>query len=144
MLHAAQERIKNASLAVDVLALSATPIPRTMYMCMAGIRDMSTLESAPPGRLPVLTTVMRRNDDEVVDAIRRERARGGQIFYVVPRVEMIQRELSTLERLLPELSVSFAYGGMKDLERRIVNFGARCRAWRERSSCTCPSEIVRR
>jgi len=117
-----KEKIKNASLAVDVLALSATPIPRTMYMCMAGIREMSTLKTAPPGRLPVLTTVMARKDDEVVDAIARECARGGQVFYVVPRIEMIQRELALLQRLLPGLTISFAYGGLKKLEQLLVDF----------------------
>ena len=64
---------------------------------------MSTLKTAPPGRLPVLTTVMARKDDEVVDAIARECARGGQVFYVVPRIEMIQRELALLQRLLKSL-----------------------------------------
>jgi len=117
-----KEKIKNASLAIDVLALSATPIPRTMYMCMAGIREISILQSPPPGRLPVQTTVLVRDDNEVKLAIERELERGGQVFYVVPRVEMVMREVVFLQQMFPERAVSFAYGGIRDLEERIVEF----------------------
>jgi|MDSY01.2.fsa_nt_gb transcription-repair coupling factor (superfamily II helicase) len=117
-----KEKIKNASLAVDVLSLSATPIPRTMYMCMAGIREMSTLHTPPAGRRPVVTRVMTRDQEAIREAILVELERGGQIFYVVPRIEQVTRETQMLRELVPELRLSFGYGGLKDLEQRIVDF----------------------
>ena len=80
-----KDKVKAASVTTDVLSLSATPIPRTMYMCMAGIRAMSTLATPPEGRLAVKTSVLERDDSAVVTACKEELARGGQVFYVVPR-----------------------------------------------------------
>ncbi len=117
-----KDRIKQSSLYVDVLALSATPIPRTMYMCMAGIREMSVLASPPAGRLPVTTKVMQLDETVIARAVSEEIARGGQVFYVVPRVEMVAAELDRIHRLLPDARLVFAYGGLKDLEERIVDF----------------------
>ena len=117
-----KEKVKTASKSCDVLSLSATPIPRTMYMCMAGIRAMSTLATPPKGRKAVITHVSERNDNEVLSATREELARGGQVFYVVPRVEMVENEVRLLREGLPDARVDFAYSGIKDLESRIVDF----------------------
>ena len=117
-----KEKVKQASTDVDVLSLSATPIPRTMYMCMAGIRNMSTLQTPPEGRKAVQTNVMERDDNVAISAVREELARGGQVFYVVPRVEMVEEEVNKLQSALPDVRVDYAYSGIKDLERRIVAF----------------------
>ena len=117
-----KEKVKTAATNVDVLSLSATPIPRTMYMCMAGIRAMSTLATPPKGRLAVKTTVVERDNELVLRAIKEELARGGQVFYVVPRVEMVQTETDMLDRELPEARVDYAYSGIANLEQRIVDF----------------------
>ena len=117
-----KEKIKEAAKSVDVLTLSATPIPRTMYMCMAGIREMSTLETPPTGRQAVVTRVVERNDPEMLEAVRQELDRGGQVFYVVPRIEMIADEVNLLSEAIPGARISHAYGGLKDLEQRIVDF----------------------
>lgn len=117
-----KERIKQKATEVDVLSLSATPIPRTLYMCLSGIRNMSVLATPPEGRLSVQTTLMERDDSKMELAIRQELERGGQVFYVVPRIEMIAQEVALLESLLPEFTVSYAHGGMRDLEKRVVAF----------------------
>ena len=88
-----KERIKQKATEVDVLSLSATPIPRTLYMCLSGIRNMSVLATPPEGRLSVQTTLMERDDARMELAIRAELERGGQVFYVVPRIEMIADEV---------------------------------------------------
>jgi transcription-repair coupling factor (superfamily II helicase) len=120
-----KDKVKEATTNVDVLSLSATPIPRTMWMCMAGIRAMSTLKTPPAGRLPVNTCVTLRDDDVGVQAIKAELARGGQVFYVVPRVEMISHEIEMLSVALPGVRINYAYGGLSDLEQRIVDFTLR-------------------
>jgi len=117
-----KEKIKQAAKTVDVLTLSATPIPRTMYMCMAGIRDMSTLETPPSGRQAVITNVCERDNNKMLQAVQAELARGGQVFYVVPRIEMIEDELAVLAQGVPQARISHAYGGLKDLEQRITDF----------------------
>ena len=117
-----KDKVKAASTATDVLSLSATPIPRTMYMCMAGIRAMSTLATPPEGRLPVSTTVCERDDGVVIRAIQEELTRGGQVFYVVPRVEMVETEVNKLREFLPEARIDYAYSGISQLEARIVDF----------------------
>ena len=91
-------------------------------MCMAGIRAMSTLATPPEGRLAVKTNVCERDDGIVVRGINEELARGGQVFYVVPRVEMVSAEVDILTSYLPEARIDFAYSGIKDLEKRIVDF----------------------
>ena len=118
-----KDKVKAASTSTDVLSLSATPIPRTMYMCLAGIRAMSTLSTPPEGRKPVVTKLLERDDKVVIDAIRAELERGGQVFYVVPRIEMVDHEVNMLRTNLDgECTIDFAYSGISNLEERIVDF----------------------
>ncbi len=107
-----KERLKEISQGVDVLTLSATPIPRTLNMALSGIRDMSTIEEPPADRYPVQTFVMEHNNAVLDDAIRREVERGGQVYYLHNRVESIDQCASALKRRIPGLSVSVAHGKM--------------------------------
>ena len=107
-----KERLKELSYNVDVLSLSATPIPRTLNMAMTGLRDMSTLEEPPRDRLPVQTFVMEHDWDLVADAMRRELQRGGQVYYLHNVVESIERTASRIAKLLPEAAVGVAHGKM--------------------------------
>ena len=107
-----KERLKEISKGVDVLTLSATPIPRTLNMALSGIRDMSTIEEPPADRYPVQTFVMEHNNAILDDAIRREVERGGQVYYLHNRVETIDQCASALKRRIPGLSVAVAHGQM--------------------------------
>ncbi len=107
-----KERLKEISQGVDVLTLSATPIPRTLNMALSGIRDMSTIEVPPADRYPVQTYVIEHNHAIVDDAIRREVERGGQVYYLHNRVETIDQCASALKRRIPGLSVAVAHGKM--------------------------------
>ena len=107
-----KERLKEMSQGVDVLTLSATPIPRTLNMALSGIRDMSTLEEPPADRYPVQTFVMEHNNAILDDAIRREVQRGGQVYYLHNRVETIDQCASALRRRIPGLQVAVAHGKM--------------------------------
>ena len=107
-----KERLKEISLGVDVLTLSATPIPRTLNMALSGIRDMSTIEEPPADRYPVQTYVMEHSNAIIDDAIRREIERGGQVYYLHNRVETIDQCASALKRRIPGLSVAVAHGKM--------------------------------
>ena len=107
-----KERLKEISKGVDVLTLSATPIPRTLNMALSGIRDMSTLEEPPADRYPVQTYVMEHNNAIIDDAIRREVERGGQVYYLHNRVETIDQCAGALKRRIPGLSVGVAHGKM--------------------------------
>ena len=107
-----KERLKEISQGVDVLTLSATPIPRTLNMALSGIRDMSTIEEPPADRYPVQTFVMEHNNAIIDDAIRREIARGGQVYYLHNRVETIDQCASAMKRRIPGLSVAVAHGQM--------------------------------
>ncbi len=107
-----KERLKELSKGVDVLTLSATPIPRTLNMALSGIRDMSTIEEPPADRYPVQTYVMEHNAALLDDAIRREVERGGQVYYLHNRVETIDQCASALKRRIPGLSVAVAHGKM--------------------------------
>ncbi len=109
-----KERLKEMRRNVDVLTLSATPIPRTLNMAMSGLRDMSTLEEPPQDRLPVQTYVMEHDWDVVADAIRREVQRGGQVYYLHNVVESIGRTASRIQKLLPDVSVAVAHGKMDE------------------------------
>jgi len=109
-----KERLKEMSRGVDVLTLSATPIPRTLNMAMSGLRDMSTLEEPPQDRLPVQTFVMEHDWGVVADAIRRELQRGGQVYYLHNIVESIERTAQRISKLLPEASVAVAHGKMDE------------------------------
>ena len=107
-----KERLKEISKGVDVLTLSATPIPRTLNMALSGIRDMSTIEEPPADRYPVQTFVVEHNNAIIDDAIRREVERGGQVYYLHNRVETIDQCASALKRRIPGLSVAVAHGQM--------------------------------
>ena len=107
-----KERLKEMSKGVDVLTLSATPIPRTLNMALSGLRDMSTIEEPPADRYPVQTFVMEHNDAVIDDAIRREIERGGQVYYLHNRTETIDQCASALKRRIPGLTVAVAHGQM--------------------------------
>ena len=111
-----KEHIKEISNKVDVLTLSATPIPRTLNMALSGIRDMSTIEEPPRDRLPVQTYVMEHDWDVVADAIRKEAARGGQVYYLHNRIDNIERTAVRIMKMLPGLSVDVAHGRMQETE----------------------------
>ena len=107
-----KERLKEMSKGIDVLTLSATPIPRTLNMALSGIRDMSTIEEPPADRYPVQTFVMEHNNAVIDDAIRREVERGGQVYYLHNRTETIDQCASALVRRIPGLRVGVAHGQM--------------------------------
>ncbi len=119
-----KEALKKIKSSVDVLTLSATPIPRTLHMSLSGIRDMSLLEEPPQERYPVITYVVESNDSIIQDEIEREIARGGQVFFVYNRVESIDEMASRIRRLVPDARVSVAHGRMsaKDLENIVFGF----------------------
>ena len=107
-----KERLKEMSKGVDVLTLSATPIPRTLNMALSGIRDMSTIEEPPADRYPVQTFVMEHNHAVIDDAIRREVERGGQVYYLHNRTETIDQCASAIQRRIPGITVGVAHGQM--------------------------------
>jgi transcription-repair coupling factor (superfamily II helicase) len=109
-----KERLKQLRTAVDVLSLSATPIPRTLHMALAGIRDLSVVRTPPEGRLPIRTYVTAKEAGLVQDVIRRELARGGQVYYVHNRVQTIQREADWLRELVPDARCAIAHGQMDE------------------------------
>ena len=109
-----KERLKEISKGVDVLTLSATPIPRTLNMALSGIRDMSTIEEPPADRYPVQTFVMEHNNAIIDDAIRREVERGGQVYFLHNRVETIEQCAAALKRRIPGLQVAVAHGKMSE------------------------------
>jgi len=119
-----KELLKKIKKTVDVLTMTPTPIPRTLHMALVGIRDISSLESAPEGRMPVHTTVEVRGDDLIRRALTLEVSRGGQAFFLHNRVETIARETETLRRLMPDIRIDFAHGQMKEraLQDVIVRF----------------------
>ncbi len=107
-----KERLKEMSKGVDVLTLSATPIPRTLNMALSGIRDMSTIEVPPADRYPVQTFVMEHKQELLDDAIRREVGRGGQVYYLYNRVESIDRVAAAMQERLPDVTIAVAHGKM--------------------------------
>lgn len=111
-----KEKIKKLKDDVDVLTLTATPIPRTLHMSLVGIRDMSVLEEPPGERLPIQTFVCEYNEEMVREAIVREISRGGQVYYVYNRVNNIADIAAKIQALVPEANVSFAHGQMKETE----------------------------
>lgn len=119
-----KEKLKQLKENVDVLTLSATPIPRTLHMSLSGIKDMSTLEEPPEDRYPVQTYVMEQDDFVIRDAIEKELARGGQVYVLYNRVESINRVASDIEKLVPDASVVVGHGKMPagKLEEIIVDF----------------------
>ncbi|MCI8924581.1 MAG: transcription-repair coupling factor [Lachnospiraceae bacterium] len=119
-----KEKIKKMKENVDVLTLTATPIPRTLHMSLVGIRDMSVLEEAPNDRMPIQTYVMEYNEEMVREAIVRELSRNGQVYYVYNRVNRIADVAAAIQALVPEAVVAFAHGQMqeRELERIMYDF----------------------
>ena len=111
-----KERLKELKTSVDSLAMSATPIPRTLHMSLLKIRDMSILNTPPQNRQPIETIIDAYNDDRVASAIRREVERGGQVFYLHNRVESLDETRLKLERLVPEMLIDTAHGKMTSTE----------------------------
>jgi transcription-repair coupling factor (superfamily II helicase) len=122
-----KERLKELRTSVDVLSMSATPIPRTLEMAVSGIRDLSVIETAPEDRQPVLTMVQEYDEGQVALAIRRELLRDGQVFYLHNKVETIHAAAAKLQELVPDVRVEVAHGQMdeKQLERVMVRFWER-------------------
>jgi len=119
-----KEKIKELTKSINVLTLSATPIPRTLKMAMSGIKDLSILDTAPEDRYPVQTYVIEQSDLLIKEAIYKELARNGQIFYLYNNVSKIESEVSRLQNLVPEAKICFAHGKMdkQDLESIIEDF----------------------
>lgn len=119
-----KERLKQLKTNVDVLTLTATPIPRTLHMSMLGVRDLSVIETPPANRFPVQTYVMEHNFALVREAIEREMGRGGQVFYLYNRVEDMARKVDEIKELVPDARVGFANGQMGEaaLESTILSF----------------------
>ncbi len=119
-----KEKIKQLKNTVDVLSLSATPIPRTLHMSLIGIRDMSVLDEAPLERTPIQTFVFEYNEEMVREAILREMNRGGQVYYVHNRVRTIRDVAARVQELIPKASVAYAHGQMSEsnLEDIMLSF----------------------
>lgn len=115
-----KERIKHLKSDVDVLTLTATPIPRTLNMSMIGVRDLSVIETPPTNRYPIQTYVMEENAGAIRDGIHREMQRGGQVFYLHNRVEDIEETVSQIEALVPEASVTYIHGQMSEKQMEDV------------------------
>lgn len=115
-----KEKIKQMKENIDVLTLTATPIPRTLHMSLIGIRDMSLLEEPPLDRLPIQTYVLEYNEEMVREAINRELARNGQVYYVYNRVNDIDLVAARISELVPNARVSFAHGQMKETELEVI------------------------
>ena len=117
-----KEKIKQMKGNVDVLTLTATPIPRTLHMSLAGIRDMSVLDEAPVDRLPIQTFVLEYNEEVVREAINREISRGGQVYYVHNRVAGIDDVTASIMKLVPDANVVYAHGKMNERELEDIMF----------------------
>lgn len=119
-----KEALKKLKESVDVLTLTATPIPRTLHMSLIGIRDMSVIEEPPEERYPVQTYVVEYNDQLVKDAILKELNRNGQVYYVYNRVQGIQKEAAKLKKLLPDARIAVGHGQMseRELEKIMIDF----------------------
>ncbi|MCM3667102.1 transcription-repair coupling factor [Mesobacillus subterraneus] len=118
-----KEKIKQLKTNVDVLTLTATPIPRTLHMSMLGVRDLSVIETPPENRFPVQTYVMEYNGGLVREAIERELARDGQVYFLYNRVEDIERKAEEISMLVPDARVTFAHGRMSENELESVMLG---------------------
>lgn len=119
-----KERLKQLRAQVDVLTLTATPIPRTLHMSMLGVRDLSVIETPPANRYPIQTYVMEKNPGAIREAIQREMGRGGQVFYLYNRVETIERKVEEIQALVPEARIAYAHGQMTEvqLENTLFDF----------------------
>jgi transcription-repair coupling factor (superfamily II helicase) len=121
-----KEALKRLRTTVDVLSMSATPIPRTLHLALTGARDMSVIETAPTNRHPIQTIVKSYDDQVVVDAVKHEIRRGGQVFYLHNRVATIDETARRLQMLLPDLTIGVGHGQMdaSELERTMTDFVA--------------------
>ena len=119
-----KETLKELKKQVDVLTLTATPIPRTLHMSMLGIRDLSVIETPPTNRYPVQTYVLEKNDSVIRDAVLREMERGGQVYYIYNKVDTIDQKVSELQELIPEASIGYVHGQMSEiqLENTLLDF----------------------
>lgn len=117
-----KEKIKNLRANVDVLTLTATPIPRTLHMSMVGIKDISTIEDPPEERYPVQTYVMEHNSEVIQEAIYREMARGGQVFYLYNRVRSINVKAAEIKNMVPDARIAIAHGQMNESELEDIMF----------------------
>lgn len=119
-----KEKLKELKTKVDVLTLTATPIPRTLHMSMLGIRDLSVIETPPTNRYPVQTYVLESNPTIIRDAILREIDRGGQVYYLYNKVDTIEQKVAELKELIPEASIGFVHGQMSEirLENTLIDF----------------------
>lgn len=117
-----KEKIKQLRTNIDVLTLSATPIPRTLHMSLVGIRDMSVLEEPPVDRLPIQTYVLEHNDEIIREAIHRELMRGGQVYYVYNRVKGIEEVAARVAELVPEAQVAYAHGQMPERQLETIMY----------------------
>ncbi|CIQ71505.1 transcription-repair coupling factor [Streptococcus pneumoniae] len=119
-----KETLKELKKQVDVLTLTATPIPRTLHMSMLGIRDLSVIETPPTNRYPVQTYVLEKNDSVIRDAVLREMERGGQVYYLYNKVDTIDQKVSELQELIPEASIGYVHGQMSEikLENTLMDF----------------------
>ncbi|MBO0482276.1 transcription-repair coupling factor [Candidatus Enterococcus courvalinii] len=119
-----KERLKQLRAQVDVLTLTATPIPRTLHMSMLGVRDLSVIETPPANRYPIQTYVMEKNPGAIREAIHREMGRGGQVFYLYNRVETIEQKVEEIQELVPEARIGYAHGQMTEvqLENTLFDF----------------------
>lgn len=111
-----KETLKELKKQVDVLTLTATPIPRTLHMSMLGIRDLSVIETPPTNRYPVQTYVLEKNDSVIRDAVLREMERGGQVYYLYNKVDTIVQKVSELQELIPEASIGYVHGRMSEVQ----------------------------
>lgn len=121
-----KEKIKAMKTEVDVLTLSATPIPRTLYMSLSGVREMSLITTPPPSRRPIMTHLAPFDPEKVRAAIRQELDRGGQVFYVVPRVEGIEEVAARIREMIPSIRLAVAHGQMQEgeLEATMLAFSS--------------------
>ena len=119
-----KEKLKELKKKVDVLTLTATPIPRTLHMSMLGIRDLSVIETPPTNRYPVQTYVLENNRTVIRDAVLREIDRGGQVYYLYNKVDTIEQKVSELKELIPEASIGYVHGQMTEvrLENTLLDF----------------------
>lgn len=119
-----KEKIKSLKANVDVLTLTATPIPRTLHMSMLGVRDLSVIETPPENRFPVQTYVLEQNGNFIKEALERELARDGQVFYLYNKVQSIYEKREQLQMLMPEASIGVAHGQLpeRDLEETMLDF----------------------
>jgi transcription-repair coupling factor (superfamily II helicase) len=119
-----KEKLKQMRKLVDVMTLTATPIPRTLQMALTGLRDLTLIQTPPENRLSIRTFVIRYDDDAIREAVQREFQRGGQVFFVHPRIQTIYALANHLKRIIPEATLAVAHGQMKgsELERVMLRF----------------------